>query len=981
MENSTPDALSRYHIVRPLGAGGMGEVFLAEDGRLGRQVALKILPSKACSEPALRLRFVQEARAAAMLAHPNICTVYDVGESDDGRVFITMEYIEGTTLAERLAGSVLPLEQTLDLAIQAGEAISEAHRKGVIHRDLKPGNLMLTSRGQLKVVDFGLAKITSAGAETEDAPTGLQTSPGLVLGTISYMSPEQAFAEEVDGRSDIFSFGIVLYQLASGQRPFAGRSNVEIIDSIVHADPPALDRSRVPEELERIVRKCLEKKREHRYQSMTDLLVDMRAVQRAIRGESSVASRPVAAKDNLPLQINTFVGREGEIDEVRAFLRSHRLVTITGTAGSGKTRLALETGARVRDSYRHGVWFVDLAVLADPELVATRVGEVLQVREEAGRPLIDSLSLQIKTRHLLLIIDNCEHLLVRTAEVVDLLLRSAPDLTVLTTSREPLNVAGECTWSVPPLAVPQPRTPVTVEAAESFDAVHLFSDRARAAQPRFALSESNLEAVLGICRALDGIPLAIELAAARMRVMSADEIRKRLDDAFHLLTGGSRGTLPRQQTLRAAVDWSYDLLTGPERALFSRLAIFYGGFDLAAVEQVCPFGVVDANSALDELTHLVEKSLVIAETSAGGSMRFRLLEPLRQYAREKLVASGDEETAQRRHFEYFGGLSERAYDQRIEASALWLETLEGEHDNLRAALRWAGEHDRVRELQLAGALAWFWHLHSHIAEGRGRLRRVLSGTHERTGALARALWGESMLAALQNDRESRARAEESLAIWREVGDQKEVALALEATGWSLWLVESDNAGALARFEESLRIHQQRGEERLVNRTNLAICQVLVSDGDVARARPLAEKALAIAREHGEVRDIHNAYHFLADCALIEGDVRRAEDLYRESLRAAMSYGDRVEMTYEVEGVAMSIAGEHAAKALRLSGAVAEERAAVALDVNVPFWDALVARYIAPVVAAAGADAVRLRAEGAGMGFEAACRSALSANGE
>ena len=932
-------------------------------------------------------RFVQEARAAAALNHPHVAHVYEIGEAG-GAHFISMEYVDGQTLREKIYREKAPPQKLLKYLTQVAEALTKAHAAGVVHRDLKPDNIIVTRDGYAKVLDFGLAKLThdeTSEVDTEAATKALvNTGAGVVMGTVSYMSPEQARGLEVDARTDIWSLGCVLYEMAAGRVPFEGTTPTDIIAKIIEREPAPLarDSSEIPA-LEQIIRKCLEKEREKRYQSMTELLADLRDLGDAIRPPVDVKSRDARVRsrplNNIPLQITTFVGREREIAELRELLAAHRLLTITGVGGSGKTRLAIEVALRSAGDFGDGVWQVNLAPLTSPEAVVKSVADALLVKEEAERPLLESIIAQLQDKKVLLVLDNCEHVLDEAARVLETLLRTAPGITVMATSREALNVAGECVWTAPPLSLPGPGIPLTVETAARSDAVRLFIERAAASLPRFALTDSNLDAVVQICLRLDGIPLAIELAAARIKVMAAAEIRARLDDCFRLLTGGARGALPRHQTLRGAVDWSYELLSPDERIVFQRLASFAGGFDLDAAESVCGFGDTDAAEVFNHLSRLVDKSLVVCERSETDVVRYRLLEPLRQYATEKLSESGEAEMVAERHFDYYAALSDRAYDERIELASSWLDRLEREHDNLRAALAWAARHDADAELRLAGALGWFWHLHSHFSEGRQRLRRAFDYGKSRTREMARALWGASSLALLQSDlAEGRKLAEESLSIWRELGDSKEVALALEPLGWSLWFAD-DNRAALDCFEESLRIHSELGNERLINRATLNICQVLVSDWDVERAEPMAEKALAVSVEHGEPRDIHNAHHFLADCALIRGDVQEAERRYGESLRAAVAYGDRYEMTFEVEGVAMAAAGQgRDVKAVRLAGAVAAEREALNVDVRIRFWDELRSRYLEEAAKRVGAEAAaREKGYGKTMSFKDAIDYALA----
>ncbi|HZM69516.1 MAG TPA: protein kinase [Candidatus Cryosericum sp.] len=976
-----PDDLSRYTILGALGSGGMGEVFLAEDTRLSRRVALKLLPADRCADDERRRRFLREARAAALLNHPNICTLFDVGESEDGRIFITMELVEGATLSEKIALTPLPMPELLDLAAQAAGALQEAHERGLVHRDLKPSNLMVTKDGRLKILDFGLAKLTAeSGAVPPDDHTATLplTRAGAVLGTAPYMSPEQALGGEVDRRSDIFSLGVVLYQMASRRLPFTGRSTVELLANIAHGEPRPLEPELASLALQSIITRCLEKDPARRFQSMAELLEALRRAASGT-GPSGEAAAPLPLPpNNLPHQATRFVGREREMVELQSLLASHRLLTIRGAGGSGKTRLALELARRSAPGFGDGAWHVNLAAIVSGRDVTRGLAEALAIKEEGSRPLLDVLVAHLRDRRALLVLDNCEHVLEEAARLVDAILASAGGVRVIVTSREALNLGGECQWTAPPLSLPAPRTPVTPGSALEYDAIRLFVDRALSAQPKFALSETNLDEVIHVCSRLDGIPLAIELAAARIKMMSAGEIRRRLDDCFRILTGGARAALPRHQTMRAAVDWSHDLLAEPERVLFRRLAVFAGGFDLDAAETVCAGDPLEGAEVLDHLARLVDKSLVVCEPSDDDETRYRFLEPIRQYAAERLGQAEEGGILARRHFDRFAAMADRAYDERIERSADWLRRLERDHDNLRAALSWAASLDPRGELRLAGALGWFWILHSHLTEGRERLRAVLDRPRERTNLTARALWGASVLAALQGDADAaRPPAEEGLAILGELGDVREAALALEAIGWSHWFA-GENPAALARFEESLRLQCQSGNERLINRAMLAICQVLVSDWDVDRAEPIALAALEVGKRHQVIRDVHNAHHFLADCALIRGNVEAAEAGYADSLRAAMAYGDRIEMTFEVEGIAMSLAGQgRDDKALRLAAAAGAERRALNADPRIPFWEKLKERYLGAAAERQGHDAAgRSRQEGHALGFDEAIRQAL-----
>lgn len=950
----------------------MGEVYAAEDTVLKRKVALKILPDEVAKDPLRAERFQKEAESIAALNHPNIVTIHSL-EEDAGVHFLTMELVEGRTLGELISASRMDVPTFLRISIPIAEALTAAHEKKVVHRDLKPANIMVTGEGRIKILDFGLAKLFREESDPEVSllETQAQTEPGIIMGTVPYMSPEQVQGRKLDHRSDIFSLGIIFYEMITGQRPFQGNSSADMISSILRDTPNPVR----PIEIERIMRQCLMKNPDERYQTAREVYNDLRALAET---ESSSRSTAMTPSHNIPALLTKFVGRERELDELIALLATSRLVTITGVGGAGKTRLSMEAAIRSLKNFSDGVWQLNLAPVQTSDLIESALAAVLDVKEESNRPLLESVVSSLQNKNMLLLFDSCEHVLDEAAGVVETILRSVRGVRVLATSRESLNVDGEKVWIVPSLSLPDPKDGISVENAWKFDSIQLFIERAVASDPRFRLTDSNLDSVVQICRRLDGIPLAIELAAVRIKAMSVNEIYKRLDDCFKILSSGSRASLQRHQTLRAAVDWSYDLLDPAEQILFCKLACFSGGFDLEAAESVCGGGEIVADDVLEHLARLVEKSLVVLERNEEDNVRYRLLEPLRQYGIEKLGDGTEAKILRLRHYQYFVNLADRAYRERIELSTYWLERLEREHDNLRMALRWASENSEDRGLRFAGALAWFWQLHSHFTEGRQNLRRFLNESQSRTFEVARVLWGASTLALHQGEHQEASRfAEETVSIWRELGDKKELALALESIGWSVWFGE-DYKAAYDAFEEALEIHRQMGDERLINRAILNICQVLVSEWRVDEAEPLAQKALETATAHNEPRDIHNAHHYLADCALIRGDVKDAEKKYAASLQAAIIYGDRFEMMFEVEGVAMALAGQgRITKALRLEGAADAERKALKANIFLPFWDALKERYLTAAEIKAGPGTTqREKQAGEKMGFEKAMQYAL-----
>ena len=495
--------------------------------------------------------------------------------------------------------------------------------------------------------------------------------------------------------------------------------------------------------------------------------------------------------NNLPQQVTSFIGREKEIGEVKTLLDKTRLLTLTGSGGCGKTRLSLQVAADVLENYPDGVWLVELASLCDSSLVPQSVAQVLGVTEEPDKPLVQTLVAALKDRKMLLVLDNCEHVLSVCARLVDTLIRACPTLKVLASSREGLGIAGETVYRIPPLSLPDLKHTATPASLSMYEAVRLFVDRAVAVLPAFVVTNQNAPALASLCHRLDGIPLAIELAAARVRSMSVEEINSKLDNCFRLLTGGSRTALPRQQTLRALIDWSYDLLSDQKKTVLCRLSVFAGGWTLAAAEQV---GVGESLSGegiedwemLDLLTSLVDKSLVFAQTQ-GEATRYGLLETVRQYARDRLAESGESLVVRVRHANYFLTLIEEIKSKLNGSEQVqWFGALEEEHDNLRQALTLYAEDIEDAEagekgLRLGAALQRFWWTRGYLSEGRERLGALLAhpAAQERTKARADALNGAGSLAWMQGDYGgARVLLEESLTMKRELGDRKGIAYSL-----------------------------------------------------------------------------------------------------------------------------------------------------------------------------------------------------------
>jgi predicted ATPase/DNA-binding SARP family transcriptional activator len=634
--------------------------------------------------------------------------------------------------------------------------------------------------------------------------------------------------------------------------------------------------------------------------------------------------RPSAHPHNLPLQLTSFIGREQAMAEVQQLLATHRLVTLVGAGGCGKTRLALQVAGERLESFAEGVRLVELAALADPALVPQTVAAALGLREEPSRPMTLTLTDYLRPRSLLLLLDNCEHLLAASAQLADALLKACPHLQILASSREGLGIVGEQSYRVPPLSLPDRKQLPPAERLCQFEAVRLFVERAVLSQPSFALEEANAAAVAQICQRLDGIPLAIELAASRVKALPVEQIAARLDDRFRLLTGGSRTALPRQQTLRALIDWSYDLLSEPERVLLHRLSVFAGGWTLEAAEAVCSGDGQEEWEVLDLLTRLVEKSLVQYEAGKGEG-RFRLLETVRQYGRDRLGETKEVEAVHAHHLEFFVQLAERAAPELIGAEqAAWLERLETEHDNLRTAMGWAEAEGQGEEgLRLVGSLWRFWLVRGHLEEGRGRLGQVLAlpGTTARTAARAKALPGAGLLAWAQSDyARARSLLEESLAICREVGDRGIIAGLLYNLGLVAW-GQGDYAGARSLHEECLAIKRKLGDQGELAYPLRSLGRVAQAQGDYARARSLLEESLAICRELQDRGGIAYSFNVLGSVALARGDNGAAQALFEESLAIFRELGDKGGIITDLEEMAeVAVAHAQAERAARLFGA-------------------------------------------------------------
>ncbi|NKE59090.1 LuxR family transcriptional regulator [Lentzea sp. PSKA42] len=615
-------------------------------------------------------------------------------------------------------------------------------------------------------------------------------------------------------------------------------------------------------------------------------------------------------KGNLPADTTSFVGRRSDVAEVRRLLSESRLVTLTGVGGVGKTRLALRAAAETNRAFRDGAWFVELSGVTDPELVVHTVLEQLGVHDDTVRRHRTVLVEHLRDRQMLMILDNCEHVVGATADLVDVLLRTVPGLRVLVTSRERLGIDGEHLWQVAPL----PQDP----------ALTLFAERAAAVEPGFTLDARNHETVSQICALLGGIPLAIELAAVRLRVLTLDHLLSRLDDTFRVLADGKRGGDPRHQTLLAAVDWSFHLCTRSEQILWARASVFSGTFDLQAAERVCSGDSVAPEEVMHSLTGLVDKSVVVSEQQPSGT-RFRLLEPLRQYGLEKLRGAGREHVMRERHRDYFmewAECREKEWFGPAQPQIFALTRLE--HANLRSALDFCFDNEGDHCVHLASTLWFYWAGCGMLGEGRHWLDRAL--VRSAAGPLrAKALWVNGYVATLQGDLAASARMlEECRRYAAEVGDEPALAYSTHRLACT-HLIGDDLDLADNLFEEAIGLY--RGQGTVNSHTMLAGIELAISATfrhDFAAAERLCVEAKAVGEQHGELWAQAYAIYVLALCAWVSGDFARADQLGRECLRIKRTFHDLLGIVLAIEVLAWIAASQgNAARAATLLGATNE----------------------------------------------------------
>ncbi|AXN45552.1 Serine/threonine-protein kinase PknK [Mycobacterium marinum] len=885
-----------------VGRGGYGVVYRCVQAELGRVVAVKTLTADVDEWGP---RFLREEQAMARLtAHPNIVPVLQVGQTAGGLPFLVMPFCGRGSVQQRIERyGVLAVEEMLRIGVKIAAALESAHRVGVVHRDVKPANVLLTDYGEPALCDFGIARMEA----------GFETGPGMFVGSPAYTAPELLAGESPNAASDVYALGASLFAGLTGHAAFERRNGEQVVAQflrIANESIPDLRDNNIPTQVADLVNAAMAREPGDRpsalklgemiQQAQADLglAVDAMALPEA-NGEEGIRSArriPTGARSGaerygpgrVPVLPAGLVGRRDELAQLRKSLYSSRLVTVTGMGGVGKTTLAIAAAGQLRAEFSDQVWLVELSELRDGDMLAEVAIAALGVCDQTGAPPTDVLVEFLGHGMTLLVIDNCEQIIDAVAKQVDNLLHHCPQLHILATSREVLDIDGESVLPLMPLAVPETDADSTLGSLARYDAVELFVARARAGVPEFRLTHANAAAVARVCARLDGLPLAIELAAARLRALSIEQIADGLADRYHLLSRGHRGAPTRQQNLVSCVAWSHDLCTPTEQHLWAILSVFAGSFDLPAARHVSAGSLLD-EQCLDVMCTLVDKSILI-RTEHDGQVRFRLLDTLRDYGRTHLSAA-EHHQLRHRHADYYHRLAAQAYSdwfgpQQIE----WLSRLTAETPNLREALQFCITHEPATALELAANLREIWIPRGMFSEGYRWLDLALTAlpplpSPERIRALAH-------ISEFANFRGNLPRATELVAqarqLYESLADRRVIAV-LECTDGHMAMINGDFERArdcLRRAASATDDLQSKG------------CAMLLMGwdslfwGDVEKASDWFEKALAVSESHGE--SLQRSYVLV--CTGISswrrGEFERAEQQLQQGIQICRALNDR-----------------------------------------------------------------------------------------
>ena len=872
----------RYSIERELARGGMATVYLASDRRHQRRVAIKVLDASIAGSLGVD-RFLREIQIAARLNHPHIVPLYDSGQVEQA-VYYVMPFVAGESLRDRLARSgPLPFVEVTRIAREVGSALDYAHREGIVHRDIKPENILI-SEGHAVVADFGIARALMEASEQS------LTKTGAFIGTPPYMSPEQVTGDApVDGKSDQYSLACVLYELLSGRPPFGGHSLMAIIGQHVNAPPPPLvAKMPVPPGAEGALQRALEKDPARRFSTAVMFAEELAsATNESVPVPTRFSGGTVSRAPRLPKPLTSLVGRDRDVQAAVSLMQRDevRLLTLHGPGGIGKTRLAIEVAERLVDVFPDGVWFVGLTETRDADALNDRIARAVGLRGPAAASM-EALRDHLRDRKALLVLDNFEQLLDAANEIAALL-SECPGLKALVTSQVTLRVYGEYEFPVPPLGVPEVQSSPRLETIGESPSVQLFVQRATAARADFKLDADNVAAIAEICAELDGVPLAIELSAARVKFMTPQALLPKLRHALDMLTGGARDAPSRQRTMRNAIAWTYDLLVPEHRRFFQRLAIFDGGATAEAAAAVCLDDTSGA-PAEEALSELVDHSLLRQTTDAAGETRFTMLRPIHLFAADALAESGERDDIAGKHAVYFRGMALRAEADVTGGNEQWLDRLEADHANIRVTLDTLMEAELVSDaLRTCVALWRFWETRSYAREGLERLRRTLAALPPDIPVKLRlaGLYAAGVLAdacgeyALGLDLFG-----QHLALTESLGDPRATAIARNNLG-ILMLRQGKPDDAIPFLRAGVDAMMEIGNRQAagLGLANLGNAHRARRDFDAARRA--YEEALSGFRALDDRVNVAWSISHLGDLARDEKNFEQARERYRESSRA------------------------------------------------------------------------------------------------
>ncbi|MGW4339519.1 protein kinase domain-containing protein [Rhodococcus koreensis] len=952
-----------FEDAQEIGHGGFGVVYRCTQPTLERTVAVKVLTADL--DEGNRARFFREQRAMGRLTgHPNIVNVLHVGTLDSGRPYIVMQYHAQDSLELKIRRhGPLGFDEALQLGVKIAGALETAHRLEILHRDVKPANILLTDYGEPVLTDFGIAHISG----------GFETSTGTVTGSPAYTAPEVLSGAAPSTASDIYGLGATMFCAVTGHAAFERHSGEQVVAQFLRITTqpvPDLREQGIPEDMSSIIERAMSADPGARHASAAAFGDELRQIQsrngfpvdemalltragvaadaqdphRGLAARS-VADRPLpstpsgvrSSVGNLPIDLTSFIGRRRELTEAREKLSVSRLLTLTGIGGVGKTRLGLRLAADVRRGFADGVWLVALSELRDESLLVDVVAAALGVRDRVARSLEDVLIEFLNPRQLLLMLDNCEHVVDSAAALVETLLRTCPDLRILTTSREPLGIGGETVLRVPPLTLPDPDRVPSLRGLPQYDGVTLFSERAAAAVPGFELTEDNRETVARICQQLDGLPLPIELAATRLRAMTAEQILDRITDRFRFLTLGSRRAPARQQTLRLSMDWSYELCTVPEQQVWARLSVFAGSFELDAAQDICAKDLAPED-LLDIVTSLVDKSILIRE-DAGAVVRFRMLKTLRDYGREISEHVGEYQSLRRQHHDWYQQLALKAEAEWISPRQLErIARINREQSNLREAMEFALLEAVDAGLRIAAALTPFWLARGQLNEGRRWLDRALARKPgEANTDRVKALYNDSTLAQVQGDLPAgTALLEEAQFLGEHLEDPVLRGHIAVADGF-LALYNGDLPRACSRLEGAREDFGANSDLYLQVSLLQSLGWVYELQEKTTQAIICHEQVLTITEAHGE--SVHRSYSLWAMAIAVwrQGDPNRAVQLLNQCLRLTRLVDDPLTTANCLESLAWIASDQHSSEraAILMGAAEALGRAVGTSTVLIP----------------------------------------------